>query len=255
VSRYAILSDIHANLEALTAVLRALDTQNIDHILNLGDSVGYHTNPSECLELLRSRNIPSVIGNHDRAAAELSEPHHFTETARAAIYWTRDHLTPDQKLQLSELPLTLTPSPELLLVHAALHPAPNDELRITSEHIAHKTFQVMRANFPQTKICFFGHTHRAAAYAHSHITTPAPIADNTLTLRPDSCYLINPGSVGQPRDHDLRAAYAIYDSSAQTVTFHRTDYDLLTTRQKLSKSNILPRHPFFSRVARFIGIR
>jgi predicted phosphodiesterase len=256
VPRYAVLSDIHANLEALTSVLRALDDQNIDQIYNLGDSVGYHTNPNECLDLIRSRNIPSVMGNHDRCAAGLAEPTHFTDTARAAIFWTRAHLTPAHKQYLSELTPTLTPVEDTVLVHAALHPEPNDELRITSEHIAHKSFEQMRVLFPSARICFFGHTHRAAAYAHNHITTPAPVepSSNTVHLRPDSLYLINPGSVGQPRDHDLRAAYAIYDQDAQTITFHRADYDLLTTKQKLSRSGILPRHPFLSRLSRLIGI-
>ncbi len=270
--RYAILSDIHANLEALTAVLRALEAQKIEQIFNLGDSVGYHSNPNECLDLIRSRNIPSAMGNHDRCAAGLAEPTHFTETARAAIFWTRARLTLEHKLHLSTRTPTLTPTEDMVLVHAALHPTPNDELRITSEHIAHKSFENMRTLFPRARICFFGHTHRAAAYAHNHITTPAPVqpsadpvtdpvpgpsrnnplAESTVHLRPDSLYLINPGSVGQPRDHDLRAAYAIYDHEAQTITFHRAEYDLLTTKQKLSSSGILPRPPFLSRLARFI---
>ena len=254
--RYAILSDIHANLEALTSVLGALDDQHIDQTFHLGDLVGYYANPNECIALVRERGITSVIGNHDRAAAGLIEPTGFTDHARSAILWTRANLTPENKQFLASLPLVCQPDDGTLLVHAALHPEPNDEVRITSEHVAGKSFGVLASSFPKAKIAFFGHTHRAAAYAHCHITTPAPIGDDaTLKLRADSVYLVNPGSVGQSRDTDLRAAYAIYDTDTQIIHFRRANYDLLATRQKLSRSGILPAHPFLWRILRFIGIR
>ncbi len=254
--RYAIVSDIHANLEAVTAVLHVIDGLHIDQILNLGDTVGYGANPNECLDLLRQRNVPSVAGNHDRAVAGLAPVDHFTETARAAIEWTRARLTPDHKSYLGNLPITCAPVDDFLLVHAALHPSPNDELRITSEHIAHKSFLTMRRSFSQARICFFGHTHRTVTFSHHHVTASAPLDSSaTVRLRAEMLYLVNPGSVGQPRDHDLRAAFAIYDSDAQTIQFQRVEYDLLATKQKLARSGILPRHPLFSRLARAIGLR
>ncbi len=253
--RYAVISDIHANLEALNAVLQRIDSESIDRIVCLGDIVGYNANPNECVEICRSRNIACVAGNHDRAATGQKEPHDFSEVARVAILWTRKVLTPDNKHFLSNLPLIQNLDRQTLLVHAALHPEPNDEVRITSEPVASKTIAAMQLDFPAVRICFFGHIHRACCYQHDTMTHPTFPADE-LKLDASRLYLINPGSVGQSRDHDPRAAYLIYDTDAQVVRFCRVEYDLLATRNKLSRNpGILPRRSFLGRIAHFIGIK
>jgi predicted phosphodiesterase len=144
---------------------------------------------------------------------------------------------------------------QTLLVHAALHPEPNDEVRITTEPVASKTIAAMQLDFPAVKVCFFGHTHRASCYQHDTMTHPTMVADE-LNLDPNRLYLLNPGSVGQSRDQDLRATFCIYDTDQQLVQFMRVEYDYLATRSKLARTpGILPRRSFLGRVAHFIGIK
>jgi len=242
----------------MNAVLRSIDdpANHIDSIVCLGDVVGYNANPNECTQIIREHNVPCVAGNHDRAAAGLIEPDDFSEVARYAIFWTRRQLTMDNRDFLAGLTMVRTLGEQAVLVHAGLHPEPNDEVRIMSELTAAETFAAMNQNFPHANVCFFGHTHRTAAYEYDAATRPVLPENGTLVLQPDRRYLINPGSVGQSRDHDPRAAFAIYDSDARTVTFKRVDYDILASREKVSRTpGLLPRPTILGRLAHLIGIK
>ena len=254
--RYAVISDIHANLEALNAVLQKIDAEKVDRIVCLGDLVGYCANPNECVEIARSRQIACVAGNHDRAATGQTEPHNFSEVARTAILWTRKVLTGDNRHFLENLPLIQNLDRETLIVHAALHPQANDDVRITSEAAAARTIAAMQLDYPGVRICFFGHIHRTCCYQHDGMMThPTHVADE-IKLDRERLYLINPGSVGQSRDHDPRASFCIYDTDDQTVRFHRVEYDYLATRTRLARTpGLLPRRSLLGRIAHLIGVK
>lgn len=236
--RYAILADVHANLEALTAVLRALDAHAVDRIVCLGDLVGYHTNPNECVSILAVRGIPCVLGNHDAVAAGLAQPVDFSPTARRAILWTQKHLSGVCRHYLRTMPLFRVIDQRFVAVHGALHPVPNDRTRLRSDSDAQESFQVLKRDFPDIPLCFFGHVHRPAAYELRNNQVHV-LSAHTLKLQPDACYLINPGSVGQSRDDDPRAAFAIFDADQQSVEFCRVDYDRSAARLKLQRAGLI----------------
>jgi len=233
-----------------------IDSESVDRIACLGDIVGYGANPNECCQIVRDRNISCVAGNHDRAATGQTEPHNFSEVASVAILWTRKVLSADHKRFLANLPLVQNLDRQTLLVHAALHPEPNDEVRLTSEQSAAKSIAAMQLEFPGVRTCFFGHIHRVCCYQHDGLMTHPTHVTDELKLDPARLYLINPGSVGQSRDHDPRAAFMIYDTDAQTVRCLRADYDYLATREKLARTpGLLPRRSFLGRIAHFIGVK
>jgi predicted phosphodiesterase len=253
--RYAVISDIHANLEALSAVLGRIEKESVERIACLGDLVGYNTDPNTCIDICRSRGITCVAGNHDRAAAGLIEPDGFSDVARAAILWTQQRLTDQNKRFLANLPLIQNIDSQTLMVHGALHPEPNDQVRITTEPVASRTITAMQFEFPSVRVCFFGHTHLVSCYQYDTMTHPTFPADE-LKLDSSRLYLVNPGAVGQSRDHDPRAAYLVYDTDAQTIHFRRVDYDYAAVKRKLLRTpGVLPSRGFIQRLAQLIGVR
>lgn len=238
--RYAILSDVHANLEALRAVLAQLDGEAIDELLCLGDLVGYHADPNDCIALLRERGALCIAGNHDRAAVGRGDTRYFGEAARRAIEWTRRELTPESARYLGELPLTLRRG-GLLLVHGALHPAPSADLHLTSVTRAAYSLDALCGGAYAERVCLFGHTHRAAVYERRG-REALRRRERQLALDPAGAYLINPGSVGQPRDGDPRAAYALIDVDAagrRTLRLRRVAYDEASCRRKAAAAGLL----------------
>jgi predicted phosphodiesterase len=215
--RIAVLSDIHSNLEALTAVLA--HAGSVDAVWQLGDVVGYGPEPDAVVATLLAVGAVGVRGNHDAAALGGPEIDWFNPDARAAAEWTRDQLTEDTRAWLSGLPETLVID-DLTLVHGS----PRDPLReyITSAAIA-------RANLGEvaTSHVLHGHTHVPVAFTveGDRMGVVAPTSGSTLGLDGRRA-LINPGSVGQPRDGDPRASYLILDPEAATVTWHRVPYDV-----------------------------
>lgn len=205
----------------------------------LGDLVGYYADPNSCVWILRQRNVPCVRGNHDAVAARLKEPLDFSPTARRAIRWTQTRLAMKNAQFLRDLPLIRIIDDRFLIVHAALHPQPNEDLRLRSEEQAHPSFQAMEQAFPNLRLCFFGHTHRPAAYAWRN-QAAVRLETTELRLDPSTRYLVNPGSVGQPRDGDDRAAFALYDADAQTIRFCRVPYDRATSQHKAQEAGLLP---------------
>lgn len=245
--KYAIIADIHSNLEALTSVFERIDALGVDEVICLGDLVGYHANPNECVMLIRDRGVRCITGNHDRAAAGLKEPDSFGEAARRAILWTRRELTGDSVRFLKELPVFEVIGQSMLIVHAGVHPYPNEDVRMNSSGEVSKSFEAMTRIFPEARVCFVGHAHRPLVYQHRDSTLskvnghnpPAEKSEHWLTLESSARYLVNPGSVGQSRDGDPRAAFLVYDDLEQTLRFHRVEYDWELCYQKAEQAGLM----------------
>lgn len=227
--RFAILSDIHANLEALEAVLADARAAQCGEFVCLGDVVGYNANPRECIHLVQALDCPSVMGNHDEQAAVDEPSQEFTGDAEAAIRWTRDLLTEKERRWLEEREM-LRQEEGFTLVHANLD-APGGWGYVRNDFDAAESF-----DFQRTPLCFFGHTHVPVAYVNEG--GARRLALDQLAIQSDKKYLINAGSVGQPRDRDWRAAYCIYDSDAQMVELRRVSYDVAAAQEKIRAAGL-----------------
>ncbi len=230
--RYAIISDIHANLEALEAILEDIDRRRVDKIVSLGDIVGYNASPNETVNLVREKGVLSISGNHDMRAADTGEPFGFNPQARSAILWTRDQLTPENKDYLDSLPVTLGVDDIFFMVHGSVNSA-DDYILSTSEAILN--FKLLKQE-GDLHICFFGQTHRPAIFVEDEgrvFLVRGEGKEYDFMLRESAYYLINPGGVGQPRDQDERAAYAIYDARRSRVSFYRVVYDTAAASRKI----------------------
>ncbi len=221
--RVLVVSDIHGNLHALRAVLAAAG--EVDQIWNLGDAVGYGANPNEVIALLQERAAVNVRGNHDRVCAGLTSSHGFNPVAAQAADWTQAALSPDNLAWLRAVPKGPVKATEEA---TCVHGSPLDEDHyILSMRDAWTPLQRMG-----TSLTFFGHTHVQGAFLQSEAdweeVRPECDAKGVYELRVAEGLrlLVNPGSVGQPRDRDPRAAFAIYDTQAQTITFRRVAYDV-----------------------------
>jgi predicted phosphodiesterase len=232
--RLAILSDIHANLIGFQAVLNAVEHLSVQRIFCLGDIVGYNPWPNECVQIIRERSIACVMGNHDRVAAGLLEPDNFNATARDAIFWTREVLTEAHLSFLAKLPDRRAVNNSAILVHGS--PRDPDEYILT-ETIARENMTFMRERLG-TDIGFFGHTHVPAIYGETDGYTP--ISERRLFLKRGSLRLINPGSIGQPRDRDPRASFVVYDDEDMTVEFHRVAYDVHAVHDAIVREGLPP---------------
>jgi predicted phosphodiesterase len=229
--RIAIISDLHANLEATEAVLADAQEKECTHFVCLGDLVGYNANPHECVEIVRKLECPVVKGNHDEQACLNSSSRDFNDLAEQAINWTREHLTDDDKQWLSELRLTRQVR-DFTIVHATLDtPAEWGYVFKNLDAVASFTYQ-------HTTVCFFGHTHVAGAFVRDDGVKR--VMTEQLTIEPGKKYFINTGSVGQPRDGDSRAAYCIYHTDRNVVQQRRIKYDLTTAQKKIIAAG-LPR--------------
>ena len=229
--RFAIFSDTHGNLEALEAVLADACKRKCTHFVCLGDIVGYNANPHECVERIRELDCPVVKGNHDEQASLLLSTSDFNELAERAIQWTRDHLTEEDKQWLRELPLQKKVR-DFTIVHATLDtPAQWGYVFNNLDAAASFTYQ-------HTTVCFFGHTHVPMVFIRDEGVRREWI--DHIRIEPTKKYLINMGSVGQPRDGNWRAAYCIYDIENNLVEQLRVKYDLAVAQQKIIKAG-LPR--------------
>jgi predicted phosphodiesterase len=223
--RYAIFSDIHANLEALEAVLRDAEEQKCSHYICLGDVVGYNANPHECTARVRDMDCPIVKGNHDEQASLIESSRDFNELAEAAIEWTREHLTKEDKAWLRDLRMQRQVR-DFTIVHATLDtPAQWGYVFNNLDAAASFTYQ-------HTAVCFFGHTHVPMAFIKDDSGVRRVRVDQ-LRIELAKKYFINVGSVGQPRDGDWRAAYCIYDLDHENVEQRRLKYDLQTAQKKI----------------------
>jgi diadenosine tetraphosphatase ApaH/serine/threonine PP2A family protein phosphatase len=232
--RALILSDIHGNLEALQAVLGAAP---FDILWNLGDVVGYGASPNEVIDLIRPVARLNVRGNHDRVCCGLTSALGFNPVARAAAMWTHDELSPDNLAWLRAMPQgPLQPDQPAGVTLA--HGSPlNEDQYILSMRDAWAPLQQM-----PTAITFIGHTHLQGGFSQKEHdwqeVRPQYQTRNeadrwTISIPPGTRHLINPGSVGQPRDNDWRAAFAIYDTEAAEIIYHRVPYDLTATQGRI----------------------
>ncbi len=241
--RILLLSDIHANLEALEACLAAAPPYDL--VANLGDVVGYGASPNEVVDRSRELGRIFVRGNHDKAATGLLALDDFNPMAAAAAMWTRDHLTAEHHEWLHALPqgpLEVEGFPEVQLVHGS----PEDEDTYVVS-IGDALIPLLADPMPLT---FFGHTHlQGGFFANGNSAdgfrpeyrTVGQAESVSLHLKANTRYMINPGSVGQPRDGDWRAAYALFDTEAQIVHFHRTPYNLKAAQDRIFGANLPPR--------------
>jgi predicted phosphodiesterase len=233
--RYLILSDIHANWEALQAVL-AHARSEYDRILCCGDLVGYGADPDAVTEWVRDNVASTVRGNHDKAAAGLEDLEWFNPVAKQSALWTQAAMKPKNLAYLRDL----TKGPERINGFQILHGSPLDE----DEYVVtgHDVAQV--APYLDSEVSFFGHTHLQGGFlCHRNGVVPFPGVDHdaqaqAIELEPDSTYLINPGSVGQPRDGDPRAAYAVYQPEARLVTLFRAKYDVAGAQGKILQAGL-----------------
>ena len=233
--KYLIISDLHSNLEALSAVMAMVKRKRFDRILVLGDLVGYGANPNQIIDIIRRLKQAVVIrGNHDKVASGLESGENFNRAAMQSALWTRSKLTPDNRAYLSRLPQgPVMVDGEIVVSHGT----PLDEdAYIFSDYDAYEVFQAF-----DFKICFFGHTHLPVIYAVSNqrLYTFRPNGDRVrIELVQGYKYMINPGSVGQPRDKNPMASFAIYDSENRSITFKRVEYSIPKTQDKILKAGL-----------------
>ncbi len=232
--RYGLMGDIHANLPALEVALAYLDMAGIDRVLCMGDIVGYGANPNECVNILRKRaNIISICGNHDRQVIGERDKR-MRQTALKALEWTQDNLTPNNARLLKDLPSGRTVDEMFILVHGSL--VERDAYILNANEVA-RNLECMANEFSDMRICFFAHTHVPML-----IGTKAVVTDlhktRTFQLDPDDIYLINPGSVGQPRDRCSMASFGIFDADKWTVTFIRKEYDIKLAQKRILEAQL-----------------
>ncbi len=234
--RHAILADIHGNLVAFEAVLQHIKRQGgVDELWCLGDIVGYGPQPRECIQLLREYDHISIAGNHDLAAIDKIDISDFNPNAAAACLWTADQLDAESVTYLDNLPMTLRRS-DFTLVHGSPRQPVWEYL------LSESSARCSLAHF-QTKFCLVGHSHIPLCFVC--------FADGSCSLRElrpelglaadDYRLIINPGSVGQPRDGDPRASYVVHDAETGVLYHYRVPYDIATVQQRMVE-NGLPLH-------------
>lgn len=230
--KYAILSDIHANLEALNSVMEHARARGVKRFICLGDIVGYNANPSECTDIIRDLGCPVVMGNHDSYTIEDEIPSNVNGRARESLEWTRAQIRSDQHRWLSALPMLRKVGP-FEIVHASMHdPEAWNYVKDAFEAQLHFRFQ-------KTPLCFYGHTHRPMYFTTKERKTFKDF--DRLVLEEGHKYYVNVGSVGQPRGDDKRAQYAIYDTDEKAVDLCRVEYDVSIACEKIRKAG-LPEH-------------
>ena len=228
--RYAVVSDVHANIEALEAAFAEL--RDDDALLCLGDIVGYGPNPNECVERIRTRATATVLGNHDVAAIDDFGLAYFNPAAREAMRWTQGVLTAENRSWLDGLGYEFR-MPEFLLVHGA----PVNYF----EYLMDKPAAARAFAATDAPLIFIGHTHIAEVYSlgpdgtidHAHLQQGGEV-----TLQDGVRYVINVGSIGQPRDLNPRASFGFYDADARTVTIRRVEYPIEQVQEKIAQAHL-----------------
>ena len=229
--RIALFGDIHANYEALDAVLKDAEEQGCDGYICLGDVVGYNADPDRCLERVRNMGCPVIKGNHDEDTAGTHSLDQMNPVAAAALMWTRGHLSDEQRTWLRRLRMVRQVE-DFTVVHSTLD-QPTNWNYVTNKFDAMSNF-----SYQFTQVCFHGHTHVPRVFVKTQRVTEEPA--ESIAIEDGAKYFINVGSVGQPRDGDWRACYAIFDLPTQTVVFRRCEYDLATTQRKILAADLPP---------------
>ena len=228
----ALVSDIHSNLIALEAVLERLPVY--DQLWCLGDTIGYGPRPNECLQYMRDLGTHVLTGNHDLGCLGKVSLVDFNDFAKAANIWNGEQLQPELRAYLEDRPAKLQAEHDATLAHAS----PRDPIWEYIDSVA-----IARANFPQftTSLCLVGHTHVPMVVAlppDGQIRFGHAQRSEVVQLQPGWRYIVNPGSVGQPRDEDPRAAYALWDTAAGTIRFERIGYDIGATQRQMRQAGL-----------------
>ncbi|MCZ7635018.1 MAG: metallophosphatase family protein [Verrucomicrobia bacterium] len=222
--KFAIIADIHANLEALQVVLADARNEKVTHYACLGDVVGYNANPKECLDIVREMGMPCVKGNHDEYCSSEGNLDGFNPAAALAVQWTRNQLTAEDRQWLRDLKyMRLVTS--FSIVHATLD-APQRWGYVFDKLAAAASF-----TYQNTSVCFFGHTHVPVAFVRDSLVRGGSYSK--FRVEPGKKYFVNVGSVGQSRDGVPKATYALYDLDSQTIELRRLDYDMPATQAKI----------------------
>lgn len=227
--KYAILADIHGNLEALQVVLEDCKAQGATHYACLGDVVGYNANPKECLDIIRGMGMPCVKGNHDEYCSTDTALDGFNAHAAEAVEWTRQQLTDDDRQWLRDLKY-LRLVANFTIVHATL------DVPQRWGYVFDKLAAAASFTYQNTSVCFFGHTHVPVAFIRDTVVRGGTYSK--FKVEPGRKYFVNVGSIGQSRDGVAKATYVIYDMNEGTIELRRLDYDIPTTQRKIIEAGL-----------------
>jgi predicted phosphodiesterase len=222
--RYAVIADIHANLEAFQVVLQDAKDQKCTHYCCVGDVVGYNANPKECLDIVREMGMPCVKGNHDEYCSTEEDLDGFNPAAAEAVNWTRKQLTAEDRQWLRDLKYVKLVA-SFSMVHATLD-APQRWGYVFDKLMAAASF-----TYQNTSVCFFGHTHVPVAFVRDSMVKGGTYSK--FKVEPGKKYFVNVGSVGQPRDGNPKAAYVVYDLNEASIEIRRLDYDIPKAQKKI----------------------
>jgi diadenosine tetraphosphatase ApaH/serine/threonine PP2A family protein phosphatase len=229
--RVAIISDVHANLEALTAVIKDIETSRAEKVFFLGDAVGYGVDPNQCIALIDSLCEIKLLGNHDYVALGLDDPRHFNTVARESILWTQDKLQPSSEKILTGFEMQAT-----FLDHFLVHATPENPRAwnyiLTTEDAA--------GNFPffSQNYCFVGHSHIPGVFCLNPDGNVDFMDTSFAESQPECRYIINVGSVGQPRDGNPAACYLLADTRERQFEFRRVPYEIETAQEKMKQARL-----------------
>ena len=227
--RYAIIADIHANLEALQVVLEDTKEQKCSHYACVGDVVGYNANPKECLDIIRNMGMPCVKGNHDEYCSSEDPLEGFNPHAAEAVSWTRRQLNEEDRQWLRDFKY-LRMVASFSMVHATLD-GPQRWGYVFDKLAAAASF-----TYQNTAVCFFGHTHVPVAFVRDTMVRGGTYSK--FKVEPGKKYFVNVGAVGQPRDGNPKAGYVIYDLDDGTIELRRLDYDIGKAQEKIRSAGL-----------------
>ncbi len=229
--RYGVISDIHSNYEAFQAVVDALSKDRIDSYLCLGDVIGYGADPHACISLLRELKPEALVaGNHEWAVLGLTDIGYFNDTAKEAVLWTRKALTAEELEFLRSFKLVYE-AQKFVLTHGSLD-SPSEFYYILSDNDARDTMDLMKV-----PLCFVGHSHVGSIF-YSKGDKVKYFAGKSIKMVAGSKYVVNAGSIGQPRDQDPKAAYAVYDEDEGTIEIKRVKYDIKAAQDKILRCGL-----------------
>jgi len=229
--KLALLSDIHANLEALTAVLREVEHRQVDEIYSLGDVIGYGCDPSECLRLVDSTCKVRLMGNHEFSVLGHLSTDSYTHVARVSTEWTQHAITDREAAIIADFEMECWLD-DILLVHASPY-EPEEWHYILTPSEAADAFDHFDG-----AICFHGHSHIPVIFSEVPGALPRRKSAHDFDPSEESRYIVNVGSVGQPRDNDPRACFAILDTESRHVEYHRVEYDIKQTQAKMTDADL-----------------
>ncbi|RKX28395.1 MAG: metallophosphoesterase [Candidatus Zixiibacteriota bacterium] len=229
--KVALISDIHGNLEALSAILREIEQLQVDDIFCLGDVIGYGCDPGACLDLVDKYASVKLMGNHEFAVLKRLSTDSYTPAAKVSTEWTKQQLTDRELTMIAEYQM-LHEFEGITLVHSS-PVAPDKWQYILSADQAEPAFDHFSGN-----ICFYGHTHMPMIFREMPDSSPRQQTGHDFDPADDTRYLVNIGSVGQPRDNDPRACFVSYDLENSEIKFHRVEYDITKTQGKMTNAEL-----------------